>query len=57
VFLIIGLLHLYRAVMGYPAVIGGFSVPLWASLIVIAVAGCLTYSAYQLQVQECARKK
>lgn len=40
IFSLIGLIHLYRAVRGYPITVGNFSLPLWASyLAFIILAG------------------
>lgn len=56
-FLLIALAHLIRAFMGYPAVIAGFAVPLWASWVVIVIAGYLVYNAQVLQAIECKKKR
>lgn len=44
-FAIIGVFHLVRVFKGWEAVIGGVSIPLWASSIAVLVA---SYLAYQL---------
>jgi len=48
IFLAIVVLHGFRLYYGWEAVIGGFSVPLWASWIAVIVAGTFAYSAFQL---------
>jgi hypothetical protein len=52
VFSVIALVHLYRAVVGLPAVIGGFAVPTWASWLVVVVASYLTYNAWVVGAQK-----
>ena len=47
VFLIVALLHLLRAIAGWPARIGGLDIPLWASWVAIVVAGGLAYSGFR----------
>jgi hypothetical protein len=42
VFALIALLQLARAVMGWPVMVSGHSVPLWASWIAFVVAGALS---------------
>lgn len=48
IFLVIAVLHLLRAVLGWNAVIGTFSVPMWLSWIAAVVAAFLAYSAFKL---------
>jgi len=48
IFGIITVLHLLRAVYGWNAMIGGLTIPLWASWLALAAAGCLAYSALSL---------
>lgn len=48
VFLIIEVLHLARLLYGWEAVIGGFRVPLWWSVVAVIVAGTLAYQAFRL---------
>lgn len=43
VFLIIALLHLVRGVIGWPASIAGWNVPIWLSWIAVIVTGYLAY--------------
>jgi len=42
-FLIIAVLHALRLLYGWPAVIGTFVVPMWASWVAVVVAGTLSY--------------
>ena len=44
VFLLIALLHLARVIYGFEAVIGGYTVPLGFSWIILVIAGYLSYS-------------
>lgn len=48
IFLVIGLLHLTRAVYGWEAVINGWSVPIWLSFVIVLVAGYLALQGLQL---------
>lgn len=45
IFLVIAVLHLLRAVLGWRAVIGSFEVPIWLSWVAAVVAAYLAYSA------------
>lgn len=45
VFSLVALLHLLRLVFRWDAVIGGWMVPMWISLVGLAVAGALAYAA------------
>ena len=47
-FLIVAVLHLLRVILGWPARIGGFDIPLWASWLGILVAGGLAYCGFRL---------
>lgn len=51
VFLIVALVHLLRALMGWEILIGGFIVPLWASWLAFVVAGTLSYLGFKLSKQ------
>lgn len=48
IFAVIALLHAMKAVTGFPAVIAGFSVPLWVSILAIVIAADLSYNAFRL---------
>jgi hypothetical protein len=48
VFLLVALLHLLRLLLGWDAVIGGWSVPHWVSWAALAVSGYLAYTAFRL---------
>ncbi|MEX1997810.1 MAG: hypothetical protein WEA04_04020 [Candidatus Andersenbacteria bacterium] len=48
VFSLVALVHLLRVVFGWEAVIGGWEVPVWASVVAVILAGYLGFSAYQL---------
>lgn len=45
IFSVIAVLHLLRAILGWNAVIGTFSVPMWLSWVAVVVAAYLAYSA------------
>ncbi|MBI2143453.1 hypothetical protein HYU20_03900 [Candidatus Woesearchaeota archaeon] len=45
IFLVVAVLHLLRAVLGWSAVIGSFEVPIWLSWVAAVVAAYLAYSA------------
>ncbi len=42
-FSLIGLLHLLRLVLRWPAQIGGWNVPMWLSVIAVLASGVLVY--------------
>ena len=48
IFLVIAVLHLLRAVLGWNAVIGSFTIPMWLSWVALVVAAFLAYSAFKL---------
>lgn len=48
IFGIIAILHLLRAVYGWPAEIGGLVAPMWLSWLALLVAGYLALSAFIL---------
>ena len=48
IFAVIAVLHLLRAVLGWNAVVGSFTVPMWFSWIALVMAGFLAYSAFKL---------
>ena len=43
IFLIIALVHLLRAILGWPVMVGSMMVPVWASWVAFLVAGYLSY--------------
>jgi hypothetical protein len=48
IFAVVALLHVLRILMGWPAVIGGWEVPMWVSWIALVVAGGLSYFGLSL---------
>ncbi|MEK6837829.1 MAG: hypothetical protein AABX69_04200 [Nanoarchaeota archaeon] len=48
IFAVIAVLHLLRAVLGWNAVIGTFSVPMWLSWVALVVAAFLAYTAFTI---------
>ena len=48
IFAIVGLVHLSRIFLGWPLVIAGWEVPLWANVLGVLFAGYLVYSGYLL---------
>ncbi|MBI2485060.1 hypothetical protein HYW18_02860 [Candidatus Uhrbacteria bacterium] len=48
VFALVALLHLLRLVYGWSAQIGGWQVPMWASVVALVAAGFLALSARNL---------
>lgn len=48
IFALVALLHLSRIYMGWPVVIGSWSVPMWLSWIGPVVAGRLSYFGLHL---------
>ncbi len=48
IFTLVALLHLLRIFMGWPIVIGSWSIPVWLSWIGLVVAGGLSYFGLRL---------
>lgn len=48
IFLIIAILHLLRLVLKWEAAIGGWSVPMWFSIVALFFAGYLGYQGLRL---------
>lgn len=46
IFLIIAVLHAMRLLYGWEASVGGVTVPLWASVAAIVIAGYLSYRGF-----------
>ena len=51
IFGVIALLHVLRIFLGWPAVIGGWTVPMWLSWIGLVVAGGLSYFGINLAMR------
>ena len=51
IFALVALVHLIRIWLGWPAGIGGWSVPMWVSWIGLIVAGGLAYFGLRLGVR------
>lgn len=47
-FALIAVVHLMRAVLGWPVEINDMSVPIWVSYIAAVLFGYLAYSGYKL---------
>jgi uncharacterized membrane protein len=48
IFLIIALLHVLRLTLGWEAVIGGWNIPTWVSIVAFIVAAFLAYEGLKL---------
>jgi len=48
IFLIVGSLHLLRAIAGWEAYVGGIMIPIWVSWVAVLVALYLSYSMFQM---------
>ena len=48
IFSVIAVLHLLRAVLGWNAVIGSFTIPMWLSWVALVVTVYLAYTAFKL---------
>jgi hypothetical protein len=48
IFVLIALVHALRIYMGWPAVFGGWSAPMWVSWIALVLAGGLGYFGFAL---------
>ena len=51
IFAAVALLHLLRIFFGWPAVLGGWTVPMWVSWIGLVVAGGLSYFGLSLAMR------
>jgi len=51
IFAVVALAHLLRLVLGWPVVVGGWTVPMWVSWIGLVVAGGLCYLASSLAMR------
>ncbi|MDO8555374.1 MAG: hypothetical protein Q7R75_02315 [bacterium] len=47
IFLAVAILHLLRILSSWEASINGWSVPTWASILAVIVAGTLSYQAFK----------
>ena len=48
IFAAVALFHVLRILMGWPAMIGGWTVPMWVSWIGLVIAGGLSYFGLRL---------
>lgn len=51
VFLVIAVLHLFRLVDGWEAVINNYTLPMWISWVAVLIAGFLAFRGYQISKQ------
>ena len=51
IFGVVALFHVLRIFLGWPAVIGGWTVPMWLSWIGLVVAGGLSYFGINLAMR------
>jgi hypothetical protein len=51
IFGVIGLLHVVRLLLDWPAQVAGWAVPLWISWVAILAAGTLSFWAFRLLVR------
>ena len=51
IFATVALLHVVRISMGWPAMIGGWAVPMWVSWVGLVVAGGLSYFGLSLAMR------
>ena len=51
IFGVVALLQLLRIVLGWPAEIGGWAVPMWFSWIAVVLAGSLSYFGIKLAIR------
>ena len=52
IFGVVALFHVLRIFLGWPAVIGGWMVPMWVSWIGLVVAGGLSYLGINLAMRD-----
>jgi hypothetical protein len=55
IFMLVALLHLLRIYMGWPVVIGSWTVSMWVSRIALVVAGSLSYFGLSLATHSYRR--
>jgi len=48
IFFVVGCGHLLRLINGWDVVLGGFSVPVWVSVLGVCVAWFISYNAFAL---------
>jgi len=48
IFLLVALLHLLRLVLQWNVTVGGWSFPMWASILAVLVAGFLGFAGFRL---------
>lgn len=51
VFLVIAVLHVFRLVDGWEAVINNYTLPMWISWVAILLAGFLAFRGYKMSKQ------
>jgi hypothetical protein len=51
IFGVVALFHVLRILFGWPAVVGGWTVPMWLSWIGLIVTGGLSYSGINLAIR------
>ena len=57
IFAVVALFHLVRIYMGWPVMIGDWSVPMWVSWIGLVVAGGLAFFGLRLARAQCTLKR
>ena len=48
IFLVIAVVHGIRIIRGWDAVIGGVTIPMWASWLAVIIAGCMALCGYKI---------
>jgi len=48
IFVLIAVLHIFRLLFRWEAIIGGWYVPTWVSCLALVLSGYLAYSAFRL---------
>ena len=48
IFSLVAVLHALRLLLGWDAVIGGWTVPMWFSWLALALAGYLAFTAFKI---------
>jgi hypothetical protein len=52
IFGVVALFHVLRIFLGWPAVVGGWTVPMWVSWIGLVIAGGLSYLGIDLATRD-----
>jgi hypothetical protein len=52
IFVFVALIQVLRVFYGWPVAIGGWSVPMWISWVIVVIAGALSYLGISLAMRK-----